>query len=518
MLDGIGWFRLSIPNKLLSVKKLSKLLRGGRIGSARKDVVEFTSSIKSDQKLLEAVIKINQAHVTMLIEQKIIDSQMGAELLQALAELDPKMKLDPSVEDVHLAVEEEVNKKVGAETGGNLHIAKSRNDQVATAIRMTLRTSLHDLINLIVKLQDSLIELAEEHTETLVPSYTHLHPAQPVTFAHILVSYVDALQRSLKRLKETLTRVNLSPMGAGAIATTSFPINRERTAELLGFSGVHENSIDAVGSRDFVLETLADLTLLAIDVSRIAEDLILWSSPDFGIIDLPESFAFTSSIMPQKKNPDVLEVIRARMSQILGNFVASATTLKALPSGYNLDLQELTPKLWESIETVSASVSMLSELAKNLNVNKNVFSKPILKFATTTELANLLVKKYNVPFRTSHKIVGTVAKTLLDKKMALSDLTPELLNKTAKDVAGITLAVKLADIKDSIDPKNFVESHKATGGPAPAAVKRMLTSRKQLTSHSKQSLKEHKSRLEEADLQLKSVVQRYQSNKKMKIR
>jgi argininosuccinate lyase len=494
---------------------LSKLLRGGRIGSARKDVVEFTASIKSDQKLLEAVIKINQAHVTMLIEQNIIDSQNGAELLQALAELDPKKELDQKLEDVHLAVEEEVNKKVGLDVGGNLHIAKSRNDQVTTAIRMTLRTDILALMNLIVKLQNSLIELAEKHTETLVPSYTHLHPAQPVTFAHILVSYVDALQRSLKRLEETIPRVNMCPMGAGAIATTSFPINRSRTAELLGFDKVHENSVDAVGSRDFILETLADLTLLAIDISRMAEDLIVWSSPDFGIIDLPESFAFTSSIMPQKKNPDVLEVVRARMSQILGNFVASATTLKALPSGYNLDLQELTPKLWESIETVSASLGMLSELAKNLDVTKNVFSKQVLNYSTTTELANLLVKKYGVPFRISHKIVGAVVKTLLDKKLALSYLTPELLNKTAKDSAGITLAAKLADIKDSIDPKKFVESHKTMGGPAPAEVKRMLTYRKQLTSQSKTSLKEQKSRLEEADMQLKSAVQHYKLQKKV---
>jgi argininosuccinate lyase len=489
-------------------------LRGGRIGSARKDVVEFTSSIKSDQKLLEAVIKINQAHVTMLVEQKIISAQTGAKLLQALAELDPETKLDQSIEDVHLAVEEQVNKKVGEETGGNLHIAKSRNDQVATAIRMALRSDLLELMKLIVNLQDSLVELAEKHTETLVPSYTHLHPAQPVTFAHILISYVDALERSLKRLEETYTRVNLCPMGAGAIATTSFPINRERTAELLGFSGVIENSIDAVGSRDFVLETLADLTLLAIDVSRMAEDLIVWSSPDFSIIDLPENFAFTSSIMPQKKNPDVLEVIRARMSQILGNFVASATTMKALPSGYNLDLQELTPKLWESIETVADSLCMLSELAKNLNVNKDVFSKPVLEFATTTELANMLTKKYDVPFRTSHKIVGALVKILLDKKLALSDLKPELLNKTAKDVAGITLAVKLTDIKDSTDPQKFVESHNAMGGPAPAEVKRMLKSRKQSTNKSKTNLKEEKGLLEKADKQLKSVVEHYQSNKK----
>jgi argininosuccinate lyase len=494
------------------VKKLSKLLRGGRIGAARKDVTKFTSSIKSDKKLLEAVIKINEAHVAMLMEQKIINQQHGAKLLQALTELDSEMKLDSSIEDVHLAIEEEVNKKVGLETGGNLHIAKSRNDQVATAIRMELRENLLDLMNYVTELQDALIELAEEHTETLVPAYTHLHPAQPVTFAHILLAYVDGLERDLKRLEETFPRVNMCPMGAGAIATTSFPINRDRTAELLGFSKVLENSIDAVSSRDFILETLANLTLVAIDISRMAEDLIIWSSPDFGIIDLRESFASTSSIMPQKKNPDVLEVIRARMSQVLGNFLASATTMKALPSGYNLDFQEITPKLWESLETVTGSVDMLSKLAKNLNVNKDVFSKPILKFATTTELANMLVKKYNVPFRTSHRIVGALVKTLLDKKMTLSGLTPELLQKTAQDSAGLTLNVKEVDIQESIDPMKFVESHKTKGGPAPAEVKRMLKNRKQLTSQLKTSLKKKKSKLEEADNQLNSVVQRYSSS------
>jgi len=272
---------------------------------------------------------------------------------------------------------------------------------------------------------------------------------------------------------------------------------------------VLENSIDAVGSRDFILEALASLTLLAIDVSRMVEDLIVWSSPDFGIIDLPESFAFTSSIMPQKKNPDVLEVIRARMSQVLGNFIASATTMKALPSGYNLDMQEITPKLWESIETVADSVGMLSKLVKKLKVSKDVFSKPVFKFATTTELANMLVKKYNVPFRMSHRIVGSLVKTLLDKEMALSTLTPELLNKTAKDSAGITLAVKLADIKESMDPMKFVESHKTKGGPSPTEVKRMLKNRKQLTAQSKSNLSKKESKLEEADSQLESAVQNY---------
>jgi argininosuccinate lyase len=232
-------------------------------------------------------------------------------------------------------------------------------------------------------------------------------------------------------------------------------------------------------------------------------------------VNLPESFTFTSSIMPQKNNPDVLEVIRARMSHILGNFVASATTMKALPSGYNLDLQELTPKLWESMETIAASVNMLSELAKNLSVNKNVFRKHVLNYSTTTEMANLLVKKYNVPFRTSHKIIGALVKTLLKKKLALSDLTPGLLKKAAKDVAGLTLDVKLGDIKVSIDPKKFVESHKAMGGPAPLQVKLMLKNRKQATAQSRKILKEQKSRLEEADMQLNSVVQRYRIKKKV---
>jgi argininosuccinate lyase len=241
----------------------------------------------------------------------------------------------------------------------------------------------------------------------------------------------------------------------------------------------------------------------------MVEDIILWSSPDFGIIELPESFAFTSSIMPQKKNPDVLEIIRARMSKILGNFVASATILKALPSGYNLDLQELTPELWKSLDTVRNSIKILTELIKNLKVNKHIFDKKILDYSTTTELANLLVKKYKISFRTSHKIIGAVVKTLHDNKLTLSDLTPELLNKTAKDFAGITLLTKLTDIKGSIDPQKFVESHKIMGGPAPLEVRRMLNRREHLTKNSKMIIKEQENELKKADFQLKSLVQNY---------
>ncbi|MGQ9460179.1 MAG: argininosuccinate lyase [Candidatus Bathyarchaeaceae archaeon] len=492
--------------------KTSELLRGGRITSVRKDVVKFTSSIKSDQRLLKPVIKINEAHVAMMMEQKIIEWPDGAKLLQALSELNSRMKLKPSLEDVHMAVEEEVAKKVGSEIGGNLHIAKSRNDQVATAIRMALRENLIALMTSVVGLQEALTKLAEKHVRTVVPGYTHLQPAQPVTFAHYLLSYVDGLERDFQRLEEAYKRVNLCPMGAGALATSNFPINREKMAKLLGFGEILENSIDAVSSRDFALETMAVLTIMAVGVSRLVEDLIVWSSPEFGVIELPDRFSSTSSIMPQKKNPDVLEVIRARMSHVLGNFVTSVVTMKALPSSYNLDLQEITPRLWESLENIASSLDMLSKLVPNLKVSKNVFSKPHLSFLASTELANMLVRKYKVPFRIAHKIVGSLIRILIEYKLALDDVTPELLQKVAQDSSGISLNIKIEDIREATDPLKIVKSHNAIGGPSPTEVKRMLKIRKQWTVLARSNLSETKRKLNEAEDRLRSIVKSYSSS------
>jgi len=499
------------------VVKTSKLLRGGRITSVRKDVVKFTSSIKSDQRLLKSVIKINEAHVAMMMEQKIIAWSDGVRLLQALSELNSKMKLKPSLEDIHMAVEEEVMKKVGSEIGGNLHIAKSRNDQVATAIRMALRENLIDLMTSVVGLQEALTKLAEEHVRTVVPGYTHLQPAQPVTFAHYLLSYVDGLERDFQRLEEAYKRVNLCPMGAGALATSSFPINREKMAELLGFGEVLENSIDAVSSRDFALETMAVLTIMTVGVSRLVEDLIVWSSPDFGVIELPDRFSSTSSIMPQKKNPDVLEVIRARMSHALGNFVTSVATMKALPSSYNLDLQEITPRLWESLENITSSLDMLSKLVPNLKVSKNAFSKPHLSFSASTELANMLVRKYKVPFRTAHRIVGSLIRILIEYKLALDDVTPELLQKVTQDSSGISLNINIEDIREATDPLKIVKSYNARGGPSPTEVKRMLKIRKQWMVLARSNLSEKKRKLNEAEDRLQSVVKSYSSSDRASI-
>src|SRR5208283_4149879 len=252
-----------------------------------------------------------------------------------------------------------------------------------------------------------------------------------------LLAHVQGLERDLERLQGAYERVNLCPLGAGALATTSFPINRERTAELLGFNRVLENSIDAVGSRDFILETEAALTLIAVNLSRLAEDLIIWSSQEFGTVELPDDFTSTSSIMPQKKNPEVLEVIRARASYTLGDFVSSAAALKSLPSTYNLDFQEVTPKLWASIDNLASSLSIFAQLVPNLKVSTNVESKAASGFVGATELANVLVQKYNVAFRTSHKIVGALVKSLIDSKQTLVDATPELMQKIAQQAVGI---------------------------------------------------------------------------------
>ena len=482
---------------------MSKLLRGGRLSRTREDVIKFTSSIKDDARLSKAVIDINKAHVVMLIEQKIISQSDGAKLLQALnAKLN--LKMESSSEDVHMAVEEAVLEETGPEVGGNLHIAKSRNDQVTTAIRMELRKNLLDIMQTVVAFQENLAETAGKHVQTVILEYTHLQPAQPVTFAHYLLSRFDALDRDLQRLQGAYDRVNLCPMGAGALATTSFQINRERVAELLGFSGMVENSIDAVGSRDFILETIAALTIVAVNLSQFAEDLIVWSSPDFGVVEIPDDFTSTSSMMPQKKNPEVPEVIRARASHVLGDFVASAAAMKSMPSTYNLDFQEVTPKLWASIENVTASLKMLAALVPNLKVSNDVSAKALSSFVAATELANILVREYDVPFRSAHKIAGALVKALLQAKKTFADATPELLRKIAKEAAAIELSINVEHLAGLANPMKIVESHKVKGGPAPNEVKRALTERKKIVSLSKSNISKMKKDLEEADDKLQS--------------
>jgi len=483
---------------------VSDLLRKGRLESARKDVILFTSSAKDDEKILKQIVDINRAHIIMLVESRIISKDDGGKILKALTGLEKKVKVKPEHEDAHMAIEEEVIKAVGAEIGGNLNLAKSRNDQVATAIRMKLREEILKIAELIIDLQESLISKAKGNVGTLIPGYTHLQPAQPITFAHYLLAQFDTLQRDLERLQEAYSRVNLCPMGAGALATTSFPVKRERVAELLGFSGVLENSLDAVSTRDFLLEVLAVLSIMAVNLTRIAEDLVVWNTMEFGIIELPDEFAFTSSIMPQKKNPDVLEIIRARMASIIGEFMASAVTLKALPTGYNLDFQEVTPKLWSAIETAQQCLRMLADVISNLKARSDVMFKPELSFLAATELANMLVRDYGVPFRTAHRIVGAVVKTLIEEGKSLRDLTTEMLVGVSRKILGSPISVDEEEIMRIVDLSSCVESCNVRGGPSKTETRRMLKERKNLLADSTEWVLRRKNKLKSAEKMLNS--------------
>jgi len=452
---------------------MSDLLKEGRLGPVKDEVVAYISSAEYDKVLLDHVVRINQAHVVMMVEQGILEKGVGAELAKALTKLG-SIKLTKDVEDVHMRVEEEVTKLVGSKVGGNLHIAKSRNDQVSTAIRMELRKRILDLMESILGLQREMLTLAEKHKDVLIPGYTHLRQAQPITFAHYLLSHIDGLERDVERLKDAYPRVNRSPMGSCALATTSFPIDRERVAWLLGFEGVLENSLDAVEDRDFILEVLADLTILSTHISRFAEDLIIFSSPEFGILEIPDLYSSTSSIMPQKKNPDVLEVVRARMASLLGQFVTVTGMVRTLPSGYNLDLQEVTPKLWEALGYVKDAIEILRGLTPLLEVKGGNLSD----YSTATELANTLFRRCGVPFRTAYKIVASLVKELVKEGKPLSDTTPERLKEVAGRVANLSIDIGEEEIRSALDPRHFIESHRVRGGPAPQEVDRMLKERR----------------------------------------
>jgi len=488
---------------------MSDLLRKGRLTTVRKDVVGFTSSVKDDTRILRHIISINKAHVIMLVEKGIIGRNDGEKILGALVKLDKGLVLRPDIEDAHMAVEEKVLEEVGSDVGGNLNLAKSRNDQVAAAIRMNLREELLSLIEAVCELQEALLLKSQGHLNTIIPGYTHLQPAQPVTFAHYLLAQFDSLQRTLERFKEAYARVDLCPMGAGALATTSFPINRERVADLLGFAGILENSLDAVTTRDFLLEVLAMLSIMAVDVTRLEQDLIVWSTVEFGMIELPDELASSSSIMPQKKNPDVLEAIRARMSIIIGDYMASIVALKALPSSYNLDFQEITPRLWGAIDNAKGCLKMFTEILPNLRVRPDFLDNTALSFLTSTELANILVRNHKVPFRTAHRIVGFAVRVLIEKGRSLTDLTAELLSEASKEFLGSPLDVKVEEIRKAVDLSSFVESHKVRGGPSEGEVKRMMKARKTALAVSGRWVSGKKLRLEEAERSLNSIAQSY---------
>lgn len=391
-------------------------------------VKKFTSSIDIDKRLYKYDIAGSIAHTKMLSKCGIIKKKEAERITQALDKIKKdieKGKVDFSQkEDIHLAIEEELIKREG-EIGEKLHTARSRNDQIALDERLYLREEISETISLIGAFQNTLFEVAEKNLGVIMPGYTHLQYAQPIFFSHHLLAYFWMLERDKERFRDCYGRVNVMPLGAGALAGTSLPIDREYVAKLLNFPRISENSLDTVSDRDYITEFLSDVSLLMMHLSRLSEDIILWSSPLFSFIEISDAFATGSSIMPQKKNPDVAELIRGKTGRVYGSLVALLTSMKALPLSYNRDMQEDKPPLLESIEIVKTSLKLYARMLDKIRINKEKMRKAAEKgFFAATDLTDYLVER-EVPFRKAHQIIGAIVKECLKKGKALPDLSLE---------------------------------------------------------------------------------------------
>jgi len=451
-------------------------LRSGRLNKKMtEDAAIFTSSIEFDKYIFESDVKCNFAHVLMLREEKIIDEEVADKILEALTNLMDSgfdgLSFNPEDEDIHIAVENYVTKYVGADIAGFMHTAKSRNDQVATDLRMALRKKINEIQINILEFIEGLIELAEEHKETVTIGYTHLQHAQPITIAHHLMAYTQSLRRDYERLEDTYKRVNQNPLGSAAMTTTSFPINRELTTNLLGFNSYLENSMDGVSSRDFIAETVFDLATLGTTLSKMCEEMVLWSTYEFGIIEIVDEFSSTSSIMPQKKNPDVAEIARAKASVINGELITIMTILKAIPYTYNRDLQEITPHLWNAVEIATSTLNIVKEMVLSINVNKErCLELARANFATATDLADVMVREKKIPFRLAHKIVGRIVNLAIEKELNVKDIDSEFVDNIAIDLGFKKLELSNDLIQQALDPIENVKMRKVPGGPAPEMV------------------------------------------------
>ncbi|SDR31141.1 argininosuccinate lyase [Natronobacterium texcoconense] len=460
----------------------------------------FLSSLAADERIFEADLEVDRAHVLMLAEQGIVDDETAGAILTALdaIEVDGHDGL-PDGEDVHEAIETAVIERIG-EDGGKMHTARSRNDEVATCIRYRLREDVLEAIESTLALRESLLEVAEEHEETIMPGYTHLQPAQPTTVAHWALSYEGAVRRDTARLLEAYDRVNESPLGGAAFAGTTFDIDRERTAELLGFEGVVENSMDASSSRDFLLETVQALSTHATTLSGLAEDVIIFANR--GFVDLSDDYSSTSSIMPQKKNPDTLELVRAVAGDAAGAVQGLTTTLKGLPRAYNRDLQRATTHAWETVDAVTEASEVAAGAVATADWNEDVLAAEAGEgFSTATGVADLLAAN-GLPFRTAHEMVAVAAETGGDYD-ALAAAAEEVLEEPLESY------VEPAAVEEALDPAESVASRNSQGGPAPDAVGDQLESAREALAEDETALTEADDVLENAHQQLRSEVNDY---------
>jgi len=390
-------------------------------------VENFTASIAVDARLYRHDIMGSIAHAKMLARQRIISSIEARKIVRGLQAIEReidngKFAFSNADEDIHMNIERRLTERIGS-AGGKLHTARSRNDQVALDMRLFLRDEVKLILDVLATLRQELVKTAQQHLDVIMPGYTHLQRAQPVLFAHHLLAYVEMFLRDGERFADGLERIDVLPLGSGALAGTTFPIDRLYVAKLLGFRRISKNSIDAVSDRDFLLEFLAAASILFVHLSRLADELVLWSSQEFGFIELPEGYCTGSSMMPQKKNPDVPELIRGKTGRVFGHLHALLTIMKGLPLAYNRDLQEDKLPLFDTVDTVKASVTMMSEIVAGIKVRRERMQRAVEDgFMNATDVADYLAER-GVPFRDAHEITGRLVQFCLANNKRIDDLS-----------------------------------------------------------------------------------------------
>ncbi len=456
-----------LPNRLEKMSDPIDKLWGGRFTETTDAFVEaFTASVAFDQRLAPYDIQGSIAHARMLERIGVLAEKECDAIVEGLGDIaldisNGDFNWSVELEDVHMNIEARLTDRVG-DAGKKLHTGRSRNDQVATDIRLYLRDEIGRIVDEIIRLQGALLDIAEAEAATIMPGFTHLQVAQPVTFGHHLMAWFEMLARDRERFRDCLKRVNIMPLGAAALAGTGFPIDRAYTAELLGFERPAANSLDAVSDRDFAIEFTAAASLLMMHLSRFSDELVLWSSPMFDFIELPDAFCTGSSIMPQKKNPDVPELVRGKSGRVFGSLVALLTLMKSQPLAYNKDNQEDKEPLFDTVDTVADSLRAFADMVPHLKANREAMHRAAKQgYSTATDLADYLVRK-GVPFRDAHEVVGLAVRLGLESKCDLSELSLEELQQLCDRVEQDVFAI--------LTPEGSVAARSHLGGTAPERV------------------------------------------------
>jgi len=448
----------------------SKLWSGRFTETTNKLVEEFNASISFDRRLYRHDIMGSVAHAKMLARVGIITQKEADKIVSGLKAIEKEIeagrfKFTSDLEDIHMAIEKRLMEKIGS-VGGKLHTARSRNDQVSLDARLYLRDEIKEVQSLIRGLQKTLADVAGKNLDCIMPGYTHLQRAQPILLSHHLLAYYEMLKRDYERFTDCFKRVNVMPLGAGALAGSPYPLDRDFVAKELGFSRPTDNSIDSVSDRDFCVEFCAAASILMMHLSRFSEELILWSSQEFGFIELSDAFSTGSSLMPQKKNPDVPELVRGKTGRIYGNLFSILTTMKSLPLAYNKDMQEDKESLFDTIDTIKKCLKVFSPMLASMNINKHKMLDATKDgFLTATDAADYLVKK-GVPFRESHHIIGKIVAYCIKTSQEPADLSMDEWKGFSK--------VFDKDIKKAISVEASVHSRKLKGGTALETVKKRL--------------------------------------------